>query len=33
METAVELNRQIQLIADKDSEAFDVILLNYHNNT
>ena len=33
METAVELNHQVQLIAEKDKDAFDVILLNYHNNT
>ena len=33
METSVELNRQVQLIADKDKDAFDVLLLNYHNNT
>ena len=31
--TAIEINEQIQLIADKDKNAFDVILLNYHNNT
>ena len=33
METAVEINHQIQLIAEKDNDAFDVLLLNYHNNT
>lgn len=33
METSVELNRQVQLIAEKDKDAFDVLLLNYHNNT
>lgn len=33
METAIELNYQVQLIAEKDKDAFDVILLNYHNNT
>ena len=33
IETAIEINRQIQLIAEKDNEAFDVLLLNYHNNT
>ena len=32
-DTAVEINRQIQLIAEKDDEAFDVLLLSYHNNT
>ena len=31
--TAIEINQQIQLIADIDKEAFDVLLLNYHNNT
>lgn len=31
-DTAVEINNQVQLIADKDNEAFDVLLLNYHNN-
>lgn len=33
MNTAIEINEQVQLIADKDKNAFDVILLNYHNNT
>lgn len=33
METAVEINNQVQLIAEKDNEAFDVLLLSYHNNT
>lgn len=33
METSVELNHQVQLIAEKDNDAFDVLLLNYHNNT
>ena len=33
METAVEINRQVQTIAERDDEAFDVLLLNYHNNT
>ena len=33
METAVEINYQVQLIAEKDDDAFDVLLLNYHNNT
>lgn len=31
--TAVEINEQVRLIADKDQDAFDVLLLNYHNNT
>ena len=33
MKASVEINRQIQLIAEKDTDAFDVLLLNYHNNT
>ena len=33
MTASVELNHQVQLIAEKDKEAFDVLLLNYHNNT
>ena len=33
LETAVEINNQVQLILEKDKEAFDVLLLNYHNNT
>lgn len=33
LNTAIEINYQVQLIADKDNEAFDVLLLNYHNNT
>lgn len=33
METAIEINQQIQLIAEIDKDAFDVLLLNYHNNT
>ena len=33
METSIELNQQVQLIAEKDKDAFDVLLLNYHNNT
>lgn len=33
MKTSVELNHQVQLIAEKDKDAFDVLLLNYHNNT
>ena len=33
IDTAIEINQQVQLIAEKDEEAFDVILLNYHNNT
>lgn len=32
-ETSIELNRQVQLISEKDKDAFDVLLLNYHNNT
>ena len=33
IDSAVEINHQVQLIAEKDDEAFDVLLLNYHNNT
>ena len=33
METSIELNHQVQLIAERDQDAFDVLLLNYHNNT
>ena len=33
METAVEINQQVQAIAELDEDAFDVLLLNYHNNT
>ncbi len=33
METSIELNNQVQLIAEKDKDAFDVLLLSYHNNT
>ena len=32
-ETAIEINEQVQLIAEIDEDAFDVLLLNYHNNT
>ena len=32
-ETAVDINEQVQLIAELDQDAFDVLLLNYHNNT
>ena len=31
--TGVEINNQVQLISERDNEAFDVLLLNYHNNT
>ena len=33
LETSIEINQQIQLIAEKDKKAFDVLLLNYHNST
>ena len=33
LETAIEINQQVQEIAQIDKEAFDVLLLNYHNNT
>ena len=32
-ETALEINQQVQQIAEIDKDAFDVLLLNYHNNT
>ena len=32
-ETGIEINQQVQEIAEIDKEAFDVLLLNYHNNT
>ena len=32
-ETAIEINYQIQMIAKRDTQAFNVLLLNYHNNT
>ena len=32
-DTAIEINRQVRLIADEDQSAFDVLLLSYHNNT
>lgn len=30
--TAVEINKHVRLIAHKDHEAFDVLLLSYHNS-
>lgn len=33
MEAAIEINQQVQAISEIDQEAFDVLLLNYHNNT
>lgn len=33
IKTSVELNRQIQLISEMNENAFNVLLLNYHNNT
>ena len=30
--TAIEINRHVRLIAYKDTEAFDVLLLSYHNS-
>ena len=33
METGIEINQQVQSIAEIDKDAFDVLLLNYHNNT
>ncbi len=32
-DTALEINQQVKLISDKDQEAFNVLLLSYHNNT
>ena len=32
-QSAVDINNQVQLIAEKDKDAFNVLLLNYHNNT
>ena len=32
-ETALEINQQVQQIAEIDQDAFNVLLLNYHNNT
>ena len=31
-DTAIEVNRHIRLISHKDSQAFDVLLLSYHNS-
>ena len=31
-DTAIEVNRHVRLIAHKDTEAFDVLLLSYHNS-
>lgn len=33
LDTAIDINQQVQSIADLDKDAFDVLLLNYHNNT
>lgn len=33
IETSAEICSQVQLISEKDQDAFDVLLLNYHNNT
>ena len=33
MDTSIEINQQIQMIAEKDEGAFNVLLLNYHNST
>jgi len=32
-EKAIDINEQVQQIAEIDKDAFDVLLLNYHNNT
>lgn len=31
--TAIEINRQVKLIAERDQDAFNVLLLSYHNST
>lgn len=33
IEASVEVNNQVQLIAEKEKDAFNVLILNYHNNT
>ena len=33
LETAIDINQQVQSIAEIDKDAFDILLLNYHNNT
>jgi hypothetical protein len=33
METGIEINQHVQHISEIDKDAFDVLLLNYHNNT
>lgn len=33
IESAIEINQQVQIISKIDDDAFDVLLLNYHNNT
>lgn len=33
IDTGIDINREVQRIAEIDDEAFDVLLLNYHNNT
>ena len=32
-DTAIEINNQVRLIAERDQNAFNVLLLSYHNNT
>lgn len=33
IDTGIDINKEVQRIAEIDNEAFDVLLLNYHNNT
>lgn len=33
IDTGIDINKEVQRIAEIDDEAFDVLLLNYHNNT
>lgn len=33
IQSAIEINQQVQIISKIDDDAFDVLLLNYHNNT
>lgn len=33
IKTSVDINRYVQLIADRDNESNNVLLLNYHNST
>lgn len=33
IDTGIDINKEVQRISEIDEEAFDVLLLNYHNNT